>query len=141
MENLREQLVEAALSWESAFGNTPLITTVLSEYDAASLVGCPLAEYASSAQGITAARKGHDFVFHGARYQAMGNRSGARPGSFVIWVPRASNYKWDYLVWIMYNSQYDIHEAWQWEVADYVDAFDSVRRLSPADLRRGKRLA
>lgn len=36
---LRQQIVDAALAWEARFGNAPQITTVLSEYDAAMLVG------------------------------------------------------------------------------------------------------
>ena len=54
---------------------------------------------------------------------------------------KGENYDWDYLVWILYDTQYQIQEAWLWEVAAYVEAFDAVKRLSPAHLRRGKRLA
>ena len=39
LEALRAQLVACALAWESAFGNAPQITAVLSEYDAARLLG------------------------------------------------------------------------------------------------------
>jgi hypothetical protein len=141
MERLREQLVEATLAWERTFGNAPLITTVLSEYDAARLIGCPIDAYSSVMQGMTAVQKGHDFIFNGDRYQVKGNRPSGKPGSFVTWVPKATNYNWDYLVWILYDSQYQIQEAWQWDVAAYVEAFDAVKRLSPAHLRLGKRLA
>ena len=101
MEELREQLVKATLSWERAFGNAPLITTVLSEYDAANLVGCSLEAYSTSMQGCSAVQKGHDFVFNGLRYQVKGNRPSGKPGSFVTWVPKATNYHWDYLIWIL----------------------------------------
>lgn len=141
MEELRGKLVEVTLAWESAFGNAPLITTVLSEFDAARLVGCSLEAYSSTMQGTSAVQKGHDFVFNGVRYQVKGNRPSGKRGSFVTWVPKATNYDWDYLVWILYNSLYEIQEAWQWEVADYVDAFDGIKRLSPAHLRQGKQLA
>ena len=141
MERLRERLVQATLDWERAFGNAPLITTVLSEYDAANLVGCSLEVYSTSMQGCSAVQKGHDFIFNGSRYQVKGNRPSGKPGSFVTWVPKATNYHWDYLIWILYNSHYHIQEAWQWEVAAYAEAFDSVKRLSPAHLRLGKRLA
>ena len=141
MEELREQLVKAALAWERAFGNAPLITTVLSEYDAAKLLGCSLEVYSTSMQGLSAVQKGHDFIFNGLRYQVKGNRPSGKRGSFVTWVPKATNYHWDYLIWVLYNSQYEIQEAWQWEVRAYVEAFDTVKRLSPAHLRLGKRLA
>ena len=141
MEELREQLVKATLAWERAFGNAPLITTVLSEYDAAHLVGCSTDSYSCTMQGMTAVQKGHDFIFNGARYQVKGNRPSGKPGSFVTWVPKATNYHWDYLIWILYDSQYRIQEAWQWDVAAYREAFDAVNRLSPAHLRLGRQLA
>jgi len=136
MSKLREQLVKATLAWERAFGNAPLITTVLSEYDAALLVGCSAAAYSLAMQGVSAVQKGHDFIFNGAKYQVKGNRPSGKRGSFVTWVPKATNYHW-----ILYDSQYQIQEAWQWEVAAYVEAFDSVKRLSPAHLRLGTQLA
>ena len=141
MDELREQLIRAALAWERAYGNAPQITTVLSEYDAALLVGCPTESYSRAMQGMSAVQKGHDFVFNGARYQVKGNRPSGKRGSFVTWVPKATNYHWDFLVWILYNSQYQIQEAWLWDVAAYVHAFDSVKRLSPTHLRQGKQLA
>ncbi|WP_036165457.1 hypothetical protein [Noviluteimonas dokdonensis] len=138
---LREKLVENALAWERAFGNAPQITTVLSEYDAALLVGCSLGAYSQGMQGCSVVQKGHDFIFNGARYQVKGNRPSGKPGSFVTWVPKAANYDWDYLIWILYDSQYQIQEAWQWDVGTYAEAFGAVKRLSPTHLRQGKRLA
>ena len=140
MEDLREQLVQAALAWERAFGNAPLITTVLSEYDAARLMGCTAEAYSRAMQGMTAVQKGHDFIINGSRYQVKGNRPSGKPGSFVTWVPKATNYDWDYLIWVLYDRHYEIQEAWHWEVSAYVAAFDAVKRLSPAHLRLGSRL-
>jgi len=141
MERLRAQLVQAALAWERAFGNAPQITTVLSEFDAARLVGCSLDIYSKSMQGMTAVQKGHDFVFKHIKYQVKGNRPSGKPGSFVTWVPKATNYNWDFLIWILYDPKYEIQEAWQWAVAHYIKEFDSIKRLSPAHLRKGHRLA
>ena len=141
MDHLRQQLVEITLAWEKAFGNAPLITTVISEYDAARLVGCSVDAYSSVMQGCSVVQKGHDFVFNGSRYQVKGNRPSGKSGSAVSWVPKATNYDWDYLVWILYNSQFEIQEAWEWPVADYRAAFDSISRLSPAHMQRGRRLA
>ncbi|WP_341646727.1 hypothetical protein [Thauera sp. SDU_THAU2] len=139
--NLREQLVSVALAWERAYGNAPQITTVLSEYDAACLIGCPTGAYSYAMQGRTAVQKGYDFDFNGARYQVKGNRPSGKRGSVVTWVPKAKNYDWNHLIWVLYDSQYRIQEAWQWEVLAYKDAFDNVKRLSPAHLRLGKQLA
>lgn len=141
MDQLRQQLVETALAWERAFGNAPPITSTLSEFDAASLLGCSLEQFAACMKGSTAVQKGHDFVFNGARYQVKGNRPSGKLGSFVTLVPKATNYDWDFLIWILYDPQYEIQEAWQWEVENYKTAFDSIKRLSPAHYRGGKRLA
>jgi hypothetical protein len=141
MENLRQKLIESALKWESAFGNAPSITSALSEFDAACLVGCSIDKYSASMQGMTVVQKGYDFKFNDKRYQVKGNRPSGKRGSVVTWVPKATNYDWDFLVWVLYNPQYEIQEAWLWDVAAYKKAFDSVKRLSPSHYRRGKRLA
>jgi hypothetical protein len=141
MKELRQKLVETALAWESAFGNAPSITSALSEFDAAILICHSAEEYSASMQGRTSVQKGFDFEFAGARYQVKGNRPSGKPGSFVTRVPKAKNYEWDFLVWVCYNPRYEIEEAWLWEVAAYIAAFDSVKRLSPSHYRQGKRLA
>lgn len=141
MNELRRTLVETALEWEHNFGNAPSITTVLSEFDAACLVGCNSETYAKSMQGVTSVQKGFDFKFNGLRYQVKGNRPSGKPGSFVTWVPKTTNYEWDYLIWVLYNPEYEIQEAWLWEVTAYKVAFDLIKRLSPAHYRQGKRLA
>lgn len=140
MQNLRPQLVESALAWERAFGNAPAITTALSEYDAAMLVGLSPELYSVAMQGMTSVQKGYDFMFNGMRYQVKGNRPSGKPGSFVTWVPKATNYDWDYLVWVLYNQAYEIQEAWLWEVSAYKAAFDTVKRLSPSHYRKGTKL-
>jgi len=55
-------------------------------------------------------------------------------------VPKAKNYEWDYLIWLHYTTDYQVQEAWLWSVDDYIEAFDSVKRLSPADYRKGEDL-
>ena len=140
MHNLRAKLVEVALEWEQAFVNAPHITAALSELDAALLVGSDLENYAVSLRGSYAVRRDYDFTFNNARYQVKANRPSGKPGSFVTLVPKAKNYEWDFLVWILYNRTYEVREAWLWEVGMYRAAFDSVRRLSPAHYRGGQRL-
>jgi len=137
---LREQLVSIALQWEARFGNAPAITSALSEYDAALLVGLSEDEYSTAMIGSTAVQKGYDFAHKSKRYQVKANRPSGKRGSLVTLVPRATNYEWDFLVWILYDRGYVIQEAWLWDVEAYRVAFHGVCRLSPADLRAGRRL-
>src|SRR5437588_6282673 len=141
MDELRNKLIHLALQWEQTFGNAPHITAALSELDAALLAGCPIGEYAKCMRGVTAVRRGYDFEFKGKRYQVKANRPSGKPGSFVTLVPKAQNYEWDYLVWILYNPRFEVQEAWLWGVADYRAQFHEKKRLAPADMRRGTRLA
>ncbi len=140
MNDLRQRLVEATLAWERTFGIAPSITSALSEFDAAMLIGCSAEEYSASMYGATAVQKGHDFTFNSSRYQVKANRPSGKPGSFVTLVPKAKNYEWDFLIWLLYNPQYQIQEAWLWEVGAYKAAFGSIKRLSPFHYRKGKRL-
>jgi hypothetical protein len=137
MHDLRDKLVDLALTWEKAFGNAPHITAALSELDAARLVGCSIDEYAACMRGSTAVRRGHDFEFKGRRYQVKANRPSGKPGSVVTLVPKAKNFDWDVLIWILYNKNYEIEEAWSWEVGPYRREFEFVKRLSPTDYQCG----
>ena len=141
MSSLRNRLVETALEWEARFGNAPQITTVISEYDAAMLIGLSEVEYSESMSGVSAVQKGFDFVHRGIRYQVKGNRPSGKPGSRVTLVPKATNYHWDILIWVHYNRLYEIQEAWKWEVSKYRNAFHEVKRLSPDHYRAGTKLA
>lgn len=140
MNTLRDTLVETALAWEKMYGNAPAITSVLSEFDAAMMIGLTPEQYSATMQGATTVQRGFDFRFNGSRYQVKANRPSGKPGSFVTIVPKASNYDWDYLIWILYNPRYEIEEAWLWNVNDYISAFDQIKRLSPAHYRKGQRL-
>ena len=51
---LRQKLIEVALEWQEKFGVAPQITTPLSEYDAAMLVGMSEEEYSAYMQDKTA---------------------------------------------------------------------------------------
>lgn len=137
---LRARLVDVALDWERAFGNAPAITSVVSEYDAARLVGMTDEEYSAAMRGRTAVQRGDDFVYRGVRYQVKANRPSGKPGSPVTIVGKANNYDWDILIWVLYDRHYEVQEAWRWEREAYINAFDAKTRLSPADYRRGTRL-
>ena len=136
--NLREELVDIALRWQTCFGVAPSITTAVSEYDAAMIVGLSESEYSEYMKDKTAVSKGADFVFKNTRYQVKANRPSGKKGSFVTMVPKASNYEWDNLIWILYDKNYVIQEAWEWCVNDYITAFNYKKRLSPEDYRRGR---
>ena len=135
---LRDKLVNIALQWQEKFGVAPSITSAISEYDAAMLIGMSENEYSEYMRDKTAVTKGADFVFNYTRYQVKGNRPSGKKGSFVTMVPKATNYEWDKLIWILYDKNYEIQEAWEWEVKEYKLAFDSIKRLSPNHYRKGK---
>ena len=65
---IRDQLVQIALDWQKKYGVAPAITSAVSEYDAAMLVGGPEQEYSDYMQDKTAVTKGVDFVHNGSRY-------------------------------------------------------------------------
>jgi len=64
-------------------------------------------------------------------------RPSGKKGSKVTMVPKASNYEWDRLIWILYDKDYVMQEAWEWYMKDYKMAFENKKRLSPEDYRKG----
>ena len=136
--SLRNKLVDTALQWQERFGVAPSITSAISEYDAALLVGMTESEYSDYMQDKTAVSKGADFIFNKTRYQVKANRPSGKKGSYVTMVPKATNYEWDKLIWILYDKNYVMQEAWEWCVKDYQAAFDGIKRLSPNHYRKGK---
>lgn len=139
-DKLRRQLVATALSWQQRYGVAPAITSALSEYDAARLVGMPEEAYSQAMQGQTAVQRGYDFIFNGARYQIKANRPSGKPGSRVTRVSKPRNDLWDYLIWILYDSEYRLQEAWLWDADHFRDTLGALKRLSPDHLRKGKQL-
>lgn len=137
---LRALLVNTALEWERRYSVAPAITSSLSEYDAALLVGHSAESFSSDCVGRTAVTRGCDFVHKGLRYQVKACRPSGKKGSKITNVPKANNYDWDRLVWLLYDRHYNILEAWLWEVNSYRDMFDNVKRLSPDMLRSGSAL-
>jgi hypothetical protein len=137
---MRDKLVKLALNWQNKFGVAPSITSAISEYDAAMLVGMTVNQYSKSMINRTAVSPGSDFEFNGIRYQVKANRPSGKKGSRVTKVPKARNYQWDKLIWILYNEFYVMQEAWEWDREDYINAFKDKKRLSPDDYKKGKRL-
>jgi hypothetical protein len=141
MQELRKNLVSVALEWQRRCGVAPAITSTLSEYDAAKLIGMTDEEYSEYMSDKTAVSRGHDFVHKGIRYQIKAHRPSGKPGSFITNAGKARNYDWDILIWIRYNTEYEIEEAWSWPREKYIVAFDAATRISPADMRKGQKLA
>jgi len=137
---LRQYLGDVALEWEKRYGVCPSITNAISEYDAAMLVGHNPESYSSACIGRTAVTRGTDFVHNEIRYQIKANRPSGKPGSFVTIVAKAGNYDWDILIWLLYDREFKLLEAWKWGVVEYEKRFDSQKRISPKDMRKGKNL-
>ena len=137
MQDLRNQLIQVALEWEHFFGNAPAITSVISEYDAAHLLGINDETYSQIMQNSTSVQKGHDFIYNNIKYQVKGTRSSGKPGSKITKVPQAKNYEWDYLIWISYSPDYSISEAWMWDMPSYKLQFEHLNRISPTQMRNG----
>lgn len=144
--SLRERLVAIALEWESRYGIAPPITSTLSEFDVAQILGCSEEFYCECLRGHTAVTKGFDFTWNNQKYQVKGNRPSGKPGSRVTLVSKANKdkkegkYLWDFLIWILYDKNYDIEEAWEWDASEYGKQFDSKKTLRPEDMRKGKKL-
>lgn len=134
---LREELVALALRWQETYGVAPSVTSTISEYDAAKLVGMTDTDYANYMQDKTAVARGHDFIYNGIKYQIKAHRPSGKPGSKISNAGKARNYEWDILIWIRYDKNYEIQEAWSWDRARYIELFDSVNRISPDDMRQG----
>ena len=138
LPSLRDRLVKTSLDWQQKFGVAPQITSAISEYDAARIVGCSEDEYSVQMALRTAVGRGYDFVYENKRYQVKANRPSGKPGSFVTLVAKATNYEWDFLVWVLYDKNYVMQEAWLWQVDDYEKQFDQQKRLAPVDMRKGQ---
>ncbi|MDR2462663.1 MAG: hypothetical protein LBD30_02655 [Verrucomicrobiales bacterium] len=132
MKSLRQQLVSLALKWQKLYGVAPHITSALSEVDAAKLIGMKKAAYSRFMikEERSQVAEGFDFKFKEIRYQVKANRPSGKKGSKVTVV---SNIKtklkknnesaWDKLIWILYDSNYEIQEAWRWDRVDFEEQF------------------
>jgi hypothetical protein len=145
-KHLRQRLVNIALEWERACGVAPSITSAISEFDAARLVGMNAGEYGCFMQNRTAVERGVDFEFNSFAYQVKANRPSGKPGSAVTLVAKAHPNKktglleWDRLIWILYDQSYHIHEAWLWEREAYSKTISPLERVRPVHMRNGRRI-
>jgi hypothetical protein len=83
-EALRKTLVAGALEWERRYGVAPAITSAISEYDAARLVGHSPKSFGQDCVGRTAVTRGTDFCHNNVRYQVKANRPSGR-GILLHW--------------------------------------------------------
>ena len=156
---IRARLVSTALEWEKSYGVAPGITCAISEIDAAELIGTQIDKhtenqisasklinfeleptYSDVMQGKTAVNKGYDFKFNDHRYQIKANRPSGKPGSFVTRAPKPSNLDWDFLIYMLYNKQYELQEAWFWKLEDYLKVLHDKKYLGPKDYREGLKI-
>ncbi len=137
---LRNELIKISLEWQKEMGVAPAIVSSVSEYDASVLVGCPYEEYCQDGIKKTAVTKGYDFIFNSIRYQVKACRPSGKKGSNITMGPKVKNYEWDKLIWIIYDCKFNILEAWEWNLNEYRTEFEFKKRLSPEDMRRGKKL-
>jgi len=139
--DIRKQLVDLSLKWQERYGVAPAITSTVSEYDAAMMLGMSDEEYSSYMRDKTAVARGHDFIFKGVKYQVKAHRPSGKFGSKITNAGKARNYEWDILIWIRYNVNYEVEEAWLWDRESYIKSFGESKRVSPEDMRKGKNLA
>jgi hypothetical protein len=139
-DQLRDLLVKVSLEWEKRFVNAPRATSALAEYEAAKLKGTSLRSGEGHDASDTAVTKGMDFRHRNKGYQVKGNRPSGKKGSRVTLVNKARNYNWDYLIWVLFDQNYVIQEAWQHSKDSYRKRFGNKKRLSPDDMRLGRRL-
>jgi len=139
-DKLRDLLVQISLEWERRFAVAPQITVSVAEYDAAKLVGTSLKVGKGRKESDTAVTKGVDFRKDNIFYQVKSNRPSGKPGSKVTLVGKATNFDWHKLVWILYDREYNIKEAWEFSRNKYRELFEPKKRISPEDMRKGTKL-
>ncbi|MCW3999897.1 MAG: hypothetical protein NWE93_06635 [Candidatus Bathyarchaeota archaeon] len=139
-DQLRDMLVQVALEWERRFSVAPRITADIAEYDAAKLVNTSLRIGLGRKNEDTAVTKGCDFCIGNDRYQVKANRPSGKAGSVVTLVGKAQNFAWDKLIWILYDRNYKIQEAWMFGANKYKSLFENKKRLCPTDMRKGLRI-
>ena len=123
-DKLRDLLVQISLEWERRFAVAPQITVSVAKYDAAKLVGTSLKVGKGRKESDTAVTNGVDFRKDNIFYQVKSNRPSGKLGSKVTLVGKATNFDWHKLVWILYDREYNIKEAWEFSRNKYRELFE-----------------
>ena len=135
--SLRKRLVSVALLWQKEMGVAPAITPAIAEYDAARLVGCDYKGYCQDGLGKSAVRKGFDFRFRGKRFQVKANRPAQDTAACkVTKIGKPKNYDWDVLIWVLYNSKWEIVEAWMWGRRAFRNRYKEKDHIRPKHLKQ-----
>jgi hypothetical protein len=142
---IRNQLVQIVLEWEKRFGFFPGqagVTAAVSEYDAAMRLGLDETEYIASTRGRSSVGRGYDFLFKNKRIQVKANRPSGRPGS-AVWNagPKVKTDGWDKLIYILYDKDYEVIEAYQFDCNTYEKMFSNKKKLRLEDMRKGDKLS
>ena len=140
MNSLRDELVGVALKWQKAYGNSPSITGILAEYDAAREVGCSEVDYQCQMNNRSAVHPDFDFCHKEKHYQVKSARPSGKKNSKVTFARKPKNYNWDYYIWVCYNTDFSIKEMWLWKVKDFKKRFCTTKRLSLKEIRNGEML-
>jgi hypothetical protein len=88
----------------------------------------------------TAATRATDFCHDGLRYQVKACRPSGKRGSTVTWVPKATTFEWDLLIWILYDREFRVVEAWEWALDRYRAEIEPIKRVNPGHMRAGRSL-
>ena len=142
MEELRKNLVANTLEWQKEYGVAPAILSAISEYDAAiKVVEMKEKEYSDYMQDKSAVNKGFDFEYNKKKYQIKATRPSGK-GRCKVWkaMNKLKNTKFDYILWLNYDENYKLKEAYQYEREDFISRFENKSYISPTDMRKGKLL-
>lgn len=124
----REMLVDLACHWQDPLGVTPAVNYAVARYDAAALAG--LAE-----SRCRAVASGADFDHEGLRYQVIASRD-PEPAR----IPVVRRRGWDCLIWLVYDRDYALLEAWRCEGEALRARWGDSRVLGSDCLRLGEDL-
>ena len=98
---LRNKLVDIALDWQENFGVAPSITSAISEYDAAMLIGMPESEYSDYMQDKTAVSKFPRVIGTGTLVRYLSRICGTFPYDSVVPVPMIRVFIFLYLIVVL----------------------------------------
>lgn len=135
----RDNLVSLALEWEERYGLLPLQASVIAARDAALLVGMSDERYSLHMQDrVVPAPSDVDFIYNKQRYIVRCARRG--PGAEKVYVSKAHQGGWNFLVFILYDARFSILGAWQMPSDQYQVQCGEKERLVPEDHQVGKNL-
>ncbi|MBF0417814.1 MAG: hypothetical protein HQL86_06160 [Magnetococcales bacterium] len=135
----RDNLISLAMEWEDRYGLLPIQSSVIAARDAALLVGMSDERYSLHMQDrVVPAPNDVDFIYNKQRYIVRCAR--IAPGTEKVYVSKAHQGSWNYLVFILYDAKFSILGAWQMPNDLYQVQCGDKERLTPEDHQVGKNL-